>query len=108
MDRKAILVLVSSFALLLLVYQLANRIYPPKPLPPRSIAAITNQPGSLTNQPSLSAGTNLEAVVPSLPKPIAPDKPEDLLVFTNDLARYTFSSHGGGIKLVELLKYKQR
>jgi YidC/Oxa1 family membrane protein insertase len=47
-------------------------------------------------------------VAPSLPKPIAPDKPEELLVFTNDLARYTFSSHGGGIKLVELLKYKQR
>ena len=30
------------------------------------------------------------------------------MVVTNELARYTFTSHGGGLKLVELFRYAQR
>src|SRR5271157_3290390 len=35
----------------------------------------------------------------------ATSSPEQIIVLTNATARYTFSSHGGGLKLVELLKY---
>src|SRR5258706_15297058 len=114
MDRKAILVLVISFVLLLLWYPLVSRLYPPKPLPPRTnttFTATTNPPGLSTNQPALSAATNQStaaSVAPSIPKPIEANAPEQVLFFTNDNARYTFSSHGGGIKLIELLNYKQR
>jgi len=38
---------------------------------------------------------------------VRPDKPEELVVLTNELARYTFTSHGGGLKLVELVRYPQ-
>lgn len=33
--------------------------------------------------------------------------PEQVMVLTNQEARYTFTSHGGGLKLVELLKYPE-
>ncbi len=33
--------------------------------------------------------------------------PEELLVVTNSNARYTFTSYGGGLKLVELVHYPE-
>jgi YidC/Oxa1 family membrane protein insertase len=33
--------------------------------------------------------------------------PEQLVVITNENARYTFTSHGGGLKLVELIDYPE-
>src|SRR5713101_6522537 len=110
MDRKAIIVLVVSFLLLILWYPLVNRLYPPKPVPRNTnvVTAITNPPGSLSNQPSLSAATNVAVVAPSTPKPIASNLPEETIVVSNNLARYTFTSHGGGLKLVEFFNYHQR
>src|SRR3954468_4772421 len=110
MDRKAIIVLAISFLLLILWYPMVNRLYPPKVVPRNTnvVAAITNRPGALTNQPSLSAATNVAVVAPSVPKPIQSNLPEETIVLTNSLARYTFTSHGGGIKLVEFFNYRQR
>src|SRR6267378_7291835 len=109
MDRKAIIVLVVSVVLLVLWYPLVNRLYPPKPIPRNTniVAGITNPPGSLTNQPSLSATTNVAVLAPSTPKPITSNLPEQTIVVSNSLARYTFTSHGGGIKLVEFFHYHQ-
>ena len=44
MDRKAIIVLVVSFLLLILWYPLVNRLYPPRLVPRNTnvVAAITN------------------------------------------------------------------
>ena len=53
----------------------------------RSAAASTNGPA-----PQLEVNTNL---------------PEQLLVISNDNARYTFSSYGGGLKLVQLLHFPE-
>ena len=110
MDRKAIIVLVVSFLLLILWYPMVNRLYPPKAIPRNTnvVVGITNPPGSLTNQPSLSAATNVAILAPSTLKPIASNLPEETIVVSNKLARYTFTSHGGGIKLVEFFNYKQR
>src|SRR6266478_3079356 len=109
MDRKSIIALVVCFIVLLLWYPLVvNRLYPPKPLLPGA-----------TNAPAASfATTNLEATAPSpppgspaptiAPRPVAvTNVPEDLRVVTNENARYTFTSYGGGLKLVELLKYPE-
>lgn len=57
-------------------------------------------------------GTNAKATVPSpttVATPVAfnPNTPEQVIVLTNDNARYTFTSHGGGLKTVELLRYPQ-
>jgi YidC/Oxa1 family membrane protein insertase len=103
MDRKSIIVLIICGALFMLWAYLTPRLYPPQPV------RRTNILSSATN--TLSATTNVpvpieSAATKSIAAP-APGAPEELLVVTNDVARYTFTSHGGGLKLVELLKYPE-
>jgi len=68
-----------------------------------------------TNQVAAAAvpATTGPAVSTALTTPTAPaiafdlNTPEQLLVLTNDRSRYTFTSRGGGLKLVELLDYPE-
>lgn len=108
MDRKSIILLVACFLLLVSWPFLMQKVYPPKPLPPRD----TNAPAATTSAASsdaLAGATNLEATAAAAvvaPKSfIAPSAPEQLLALTSENARYVFTSHGGGLKLVELVKY---
>src|SRR6266702_1988403 len=109
MDRKSIIVLVLCFVLLMCWHWLVDRIYPPKPLPPgvtNSIAASF----TATNQGSTSAVAPPapEANVVPAPTPLTTTHvPEELLEITNANAHYTFTSYGGGLKLVELLQYPE-
>jgi YidC/Oxa1 family membrane protein insertase len=107
MDRKSIIVLVVSLLLIFAWYGLMNRLFPPQPHVPgtNSIASATNP---------VVAGTNAVAVTASGPAFRAPggtlvksDAPEELVVVENDDARYTFTSYGGGLKLIELKKYPE-
>jgi YidC/Oxa1 family membrane protein insertase len=108
MDRKSIIALVVCFLVLMLWYPLVNKIYPPKPLPP----GVTNAPSAYlahTNRSATSpaAPAIVEEPVPA-PKPIvSANVPEELRVVTNSNARYTFTSYGGGLKLVELVHYPE-
>ncbi|MEW6301984.1 MAG: membrane protein insertase YidC [Verrucomicrobiota bacterium] len=109
MDRKAIIILVVSLLLWFGLVQMANKLYPPKPAPPKptnSVAGATNVIGSgVTN----ATGTTARASAPTTPvaAPVLPrpSAGEQLLTYTNTNARYTFTSHGGGLKFAELLKY---
>jgi len=108
MDRNSILVLVICFILLMLWYPLVNKIYPPKPLPP----GVTNAAAAFhatTNQ-SVTAPT-VPAVLEELsatPKlVVSANVPEELIEVSNANARYTFTSHGGGLKQIELLHYPE-
>jgi YidC/Oxa1 family membrane protein insertase len=109
MDRTSIIVLVVCFVLLMLWYPLVvNKIYPPKPVPrgtnaPTTAVIGTNQVGIMTNPPPVLAETPTNAPRVALNTNVA----EDLVVVSNENARYTFTSHGGGLKLVELLKYPE-
>ena len=109
MDRKAIIVLVVSFAVLLLLPWLANQVFPPKPLPPgatNALARATNQAALRTNVLSV---VNTSAIAPTtLASPMFPSPTNQVLEYLeNENARCTFSSHGGGMKLVELKKYPE-
>ena len=107
MDRKSITVLVVCFLVLMLWYPLVvNKLYPPKPRPP----GATNAPAALlaaTNQlpPAAPAALEEPAAAPQLI--VNTNVQEQSLVVANDNARYTFTSHGGGLKLIELLHYPQ-
>jgi len=108
MDRKSILILVVCFVALMLWYPLINKLYPPKPLP----AGATNAPPATvtaTNQAPITSVPPVIAESPiTAPKPIAnTNVQEDLVILTNENARYTFTTHGGGLKLIELLKYPE-
>lgn len=105
MDRKSIIILVICGLLFLAGTQLLQKAYPPIPLPQR-----TNQAAAvlLTNRtsPEISASTNPPATVTPAPT-IPPSAPEELLVEENAKGRYTFSSYGGGLKLVGLKDYPE-
>jgi len=107
MDRKSLIVLLLSFALLLTWPALVNKIFPPIPKPPPStntVATATNRlldpinarAPARTNQGTISAARE--------PLPTF-EGPEQLLVAENDHMRVTFTSHGGGIDLVEVKGY---
>ena len=79
---------------------------PPKPVPPGATNAPAATQTTTTSAPSamISSATN----APTLPKMVvATNAPEQLVVVSNDNARYTFTSYGGGLKLVELLHYPE-
>lgn len=105
MDRKSVIVLTVCFLLFVLWAQLVPVMYPPKPV------VRTNTVAGVTN--TIPAGSNavaaLEAPKAGTTPWVAPKSgaAEELVVLTNDVARYTFTSHGGGLKLVELLKYPE-
>ncbi len=111
MERKTIIILAACFGLFLLWPKLVDQIYPPKKLPPRTntVATATNSIEAKANATpaSLSATTNFPTPPPAKNPLTAPGTPEELLVVENAEARYTFTSHGGGVKLVELTKYPE-
>ena len=106
MDRKSIIILLISFVLILSWSRLVQHFYPPVPVTigTNGVASATNQFGTnraaatADNAPSPPA-TLSAATVPTF---VAPKAAEVLEVLENENARYTFSSHGGGLKLVEL------
>lgn len=108
MDRTSILVVVVCLALMLLwIFVLVPRLAPTEPMPTVvTNAVVAGQTPVTTNATqtatSASPATNVTAQIF-----VRPDAPEELLVVTNDNARYTFTSHGGGLKLVELVHYPE-
>lgn len=76
-----------------------NKIYPPVPKKARPVA-LTN---SVTT--ALPASTNV-VVEQIQPAPAVEHGPEQILAVSNDFIRVEFTSRGGGIKSVELLKQK--
>ena len=106
MDRKSILIIVISVGLIALWGPMVNRFYPPKPAPPRTntVAALTNRIESGAIPPASTNGAAARPVTAAL---VPPGTPEQLLVVSNANARYTFTSHGGGLKLVELVNYPE-
>lgn len=106
MDRKSVLVLAICGVLFLLWAQLTPRLYPPKPIV-RSTNAPVATNGSVTTTATTNGSVPLEAARTPGFTPPRPSVAEELLVITNENARYTFTSHGGGLKQVELLKYPE-
>ncbi|HXF10433.1 MAG TPA: membrane protein insertase YidC [Desulfuromonadaceae bacterium] len=110
MDRKAIIILVVSFTLMIGWSVLVNRIYPPQPMPPETnrLAHATNLTGSNTNLSTTAAtSSDVSASAPTTGTLVESKEPEKLFPVENDSVRLTFTSHGGGLKLVELKKYPE-
>src|SRR5579859_1919988 len=101
MDRKSIIILAFCFVAYFSLQWVVNKIYPPKPVPhvaTNSIASTlsdTNQPGQPSPPPEMSA-----APAVSTPAIRNTSIPEEFVEVTNDYAHYTFTSYGGGLKLV--------
>jgi YidC/Oxa1 family membrane protein insertase len=109
MDRTSIIVIAACLVLLVFWnFVVAPKLTPPKPLPTRA----TNAPPTLlvaTNQPAPTSPPPATLEEPAAPlKPIVTaNLPEELVEKTNSNARYTFTSHGGGLKQIELVHYPE-
>jgi YidC/Oxa1 family membrane protein insertase len=109
MDRKSIIVLVVCLLLLLAWPSLINKLYPPVPRPQGTNTAVaTNLIVNSTQTVTAATQAEWSPSVPSVPAAIVPaGTPEETLVVTNENARYTFTSHGGGLKGVALTGYPE-
>src|SRR5215831_13344199 len=106
MDRKAIIVITASVAFILLWMGVIVPKYFTKPAPPRPLAEQTGtQPASpapsAAAAPALTAGTNAPAPF------VSSTAAEETLTVTNATTRYVFTSHGGGVKQIELTAYPE-
>ena len=70
------------------------------------LARAQSQPAA-TNAGALETAPATTRSAGAPPTAFNPNLPEQTLVLTNARARYTFTSRGGGLKLVELLDYPQ-
>jgi len=107
MDRKSIIVITSClFLIVLWNFLIVPKLNPPRPIPPGATnAPITSLAASNRAAP---APPIMAEAPPAAPKPfVAADVPEELLEVANENAHYTFTSHGGGLKLVELMHYPE-
>src|SRR5688572_13701397 len=99
MDRKTIIILVLTGALLFLWPLLTNKLFPPVPKGTNQITLSTNV---ATNTITITAPTNVPAAtnlaVTTLPQQpvIAPATPAEILELETKEAVYQFTSHGGG------------
>src|SRR6267378_7026116 len=108
MDRTSIIVLGICLAILALWYTVVIPKLTPKHVP----GAATNAPvatATPTNQTSnyQPAASSVTTTSNSLALVVNMNIDEDLMVVTNENARYTFTSRGGGLKLVELVHYPE-
>jgi len=113
MDRKSIAVVVGCGILLVLWMFVITPKYLTKPLPPEPTNTVTSAQATLGTNGVATAGTNGAPAFTSSSTNVAPqlevntNTTEQLLVVTNENARYTFTSYGGGLKLVELVNYPE-
>lgn len=109
MDRKSLIILFASFGLLMLWYPLTNKLFPPTVLPQNTNVVTTNIDLGVASSPATNP---VEASVPadlagvSERVPLATSAVEQTVTIENQDARYTFTSHGGGLKFVELKEYR--
>ncbi len=116
MDRKSIVGVVFCFILLIGYYIWVPKMYPPAPVQDSTnlVANATNSASASNTGPreaTLTARTNVEAPAAAKTTPAQTksasfaNTPEEIVQIENNLARYFFTSHGGGLKLVELKNY---
>jgi len=108
MDKTGIIVI--SICVLLLGFWLVEQN---KIARQQALYAQTNQVAQALNRltgsnaPGPTASSISTASVVTVPVAFNTNLPEQTIVLSNARARYTFTSRGGGLKLVELLEYPQ-
>jgi len=104
MDRQSTVVVIVCVLLIgLWSFVLVPKLYPPRPLPPASTNALDMAgPPSTLGPTSPAAPAQFEAPAPPPALVVNTNEPERLVQLANANARYTFTSYGGGIKLIEL------
>ncbi|HTB84034.1 MAG TPA: membrane protein insertase YidC [Candidatus Sulfotelmatobacter sp.] len=106
MDRTGIIVISLCVALL------GVWLYEQNEFAKKQQAWLAAHPTATSTNSVATAGATATATSGTSTTPIAPvifdtNAPEQTLVLTNGHARYTFTSRGGGLKLIELMDYPE-
>lgn len=110
MDRKSIIVIAACVGLIFVWTTVLVPKYFTRPTPPGATAADSSEAGTNTTEPSRSraAITNVPTGGPAAPvQSTRPAEPEETLEVVHEDVRYVFTSHGGGIKRIDLLNYPE-
>jgi len=113
MDRKSIAVIVVCMGLIFLWQGVLVPKYftdPPKPVivDPNAPVASGSQAETTAESPRVIAPiTTMTGANGSGRPAFAADAPEELLIVTNENARYIFTSRGGGLKEIELVQFPE-
>jgi YidC/Oxa1 family membrane protein insertase len=109
MDRKSILVIVVCVGLMALWSMVLVPKYFTQPLPPAATNVTTRLPATNGVQPvpTTTPPPPTLSPAPTNRPAFATNTAEQTLTLTNENARYTFTSHGGGLKTVELVRYQE-
>src|SRR6266568_7492091 len=112
MDRKSITIIVACIVLIFVwTGVIMPKMYPNRSQPQSgtNIAASTTSVANAVNNTSAPVTETKPApAVTAKPSVARSDAPEQTLVVTNENARLTFTSQGGGIKEIELVKYPEK
>jgi len=99
MDKRTLLVMAACMLALFGLQFLANKLFPPVPKRPTAAAAV----------PAVAASNVVAEVIAPAPTNVPPpsvERPaEEILALNNEFIRVVFTSWGGGIRSVELLKH---
>ena len=117
MDRKSISVIVACVvAIFVWQFVVVPKYWPYKPPVRTATNAVssaqsqftTNSVGGSNVVTTSTAAAPAPTTTSAAPKlEAAANAPEQLVVITNENARYTFTSYGGGLKLVELINFPE-
>jgi YidC/Oxa1 family membrane protein insertase len=105
MDKRTIWIVLGCLVALVAWQKLVDVMFPPKPKRPRPVTEAVS-----TNVEPVHAEAPLEKAVEAIKEPVAepdqPRSPEQTAMLSNEFVRVEFTSWGGGIRQVELLKHK--
>ena len=111
MDRTGIIVVSLCVILLVAWFGMEQKYAAQMTRPPIGTnAPVTAQTQTATAAANAVPATPMAATIAASTAPVVSfdtNVPEQTIVFTNAQARYTFTSHGGGLKSVELLDYPE-
>jgi YidC/Oxa1 family membrane protein insertase len=107
MDKRTIWVVVACMLALFGWQLVVSKFFPPKPLPLKPASQTIGTNAAPAQTAISSAVTNAAAAAsPSPANAGAPLPPEQVVDLSNEFVRVAFTSWGGGVRSVELLKYK--
>ena len=109
MDRKTIAVMVACIGF---VFLWQGVLVPKYFMEKRPVSAVNTNaaPAAISSTTTNATNTASTIVAPGViiaRADISTNNPEQLLVITNENARYTFTSRGGGLKEIELVKFPE-
>jgi len=110
MDRKSIAIIVACIGFMFLWSGVLVPKYftrPPAPGSSNKVAVATSPSNATTTSITSTATTPAAPAAPFVRPTFSTNTSEELIVLTNENARYTFTSQGGGLKQVELWKFPE-